>query len=91
MARGDLGYSFAKAEPVLSVLARSLPSTLLLTVLAFTVEILIAVPLALWVVSRGGLADRALVIAAGLTAAIPAFLVGLRLLYVFGFRVRWLP
>jgi peptide/nickel transport system permease protein len=91
MARGDLGYSFAKAEPVLSVLLRSLPSTLLLTVLAFTVEILIAVPLALWVVSRGGVADRALVIAAGLTAAVPAFLVGLLLIYIFGFRLRWLP
>jgi peptide/nickel transport system permease protein len=91
MAQGDLGYSFAKAEPVLSVLVRSLPSTLLLTMLAFTVEILVAVPLALWVVGRGGFADRALVIAAGLTAAVPAFLVGLLLIYVFGFRLRWLP
>jgi peptide/nickel transport system permease protein len=91
MAQGDLGYSFAKAEPVLSVLLRSLPSTLLLTLLAFTVEVLVAVPLALWVVGRGGLADRALVIAAGLTAAVPAFLVGLLLIYIFGFRLRWLP
>jgi peptide/nickel transport system permease protein len=91
MAQGDLGYSFAKAEPVLSVLLRSLPSTLLLTLLAFTVEILIAVPLALWVVSRGGLADRVLVIAAGLTASVPAFLVGLLLIYLFGFRLHWLP
>ena len=91
MARGDLGYSFAKAEPVLSVLLRSLPSTLVLTALAFAVEVLIAVPLALWVVGRGGVADRVLVIAAGLTAAVPAFLVGLLLIYVFGFRLRWLP
>ncbi len=91
MAQGDLGHSFAKAEPVLSALLRSLPPTLLLTALAFGVEILIAVPLALWVVSRGGLADRLLVIAAGLTAAIPAFLVGILLIYVFGFRLGWLP
>lgn len=91
MAGGDLGYSFAKAEPVMSVLLRSLPLTLLLTGLAFLVEVIIAIPLALWVVSRGGLADRLLVIAAGLTAAIPAFLVGLLLIYVFAFRLRWLP
>lgn len=91
MAGGDLGYSFAKAEPVMSVLLRSLPLTLLLTGLAFLVEVTIAIPLALWVVSRGGLADRLLVIAAGLTAAIPAFLVGLLLIYVFAFRLRWLP
>ncbi len=91
MARGDLGYSFAKAEPVRDVLLRSLPPTLLLTGLAFLVEILIAIPLALWVVSRGGLADRVLVIVAGFTAAIPAFLVGLLLIYLFAFRWRIFP
>ena len=55
MVQGDLGYSFAKAEPVTDVLVRSLPPTLLLTGLAFLVEVLIAIPLALWVVSRGWL------------------------------------
>jgi len=91
MAGGDLGYSFAKAEPVTDVLLRSLPSTLSLTALAFLLELAIAVPLALWVVSRGGLADRLLVIVAGATAAIPAFLVGLLLIYLFAFRLRLFP
>jgi peptide/nickel transport system permease protein len=91
MAGGDLGYSFAKAEPVLAVLLRSLPATLALTAMAFAVEVLIAVPLALWAVARGGLVDRLLVIGAGLTAAVPAFLVGLLLIYIFGFRLHWLP
>jgi len=91
MAQGDLGYSFAKAEPVTDVLLRSLPPTLLLTAMAFTVEVLIAVPLALWVVRRGGFMDRLLVILAGATAAIPAFLVGLLLIYVFAFRLRIFP
>lgn len=91
MAQGDLGYSFAKAEPVADVLMRSLPRTLLLTGLAFVVEVLIAIPLALWVVGRGGFFDRLLVILAGATAAIPAFLVGLLLIYVFAFRLRIFP
>jgi peptide/nickel transport system permease protein len=91
MAQGDLGHSFSKAEPVTSVLLRSLPPTLLLTGLAFLVEVLIAIPLALFVVSRGGLADRLLLVAAGATSAIPAFLVGLILIYVFAFRLGWLP
>jgi peptide/nickel transport system permease protein len=91
MAQADLGYSFAKAEPVTDALLRSLPTTLLLTGLAFLVEVLIAIPLALWVVSRGGIADRLLVILAGFTAAIPAFLVGLLLIYVFAFRLRIFP
>jgi peptide/nickel transport system permease protein len=91
MAQGDLGYSFAKAEPVVDVLLRSLPSTLLLTGLAFLLEVLIAVPLALWVVSRGGFVDRLLVILAGALAAVPAFLVGLLLIYLFAFRWRIFP
>ncbi len=91
MVQGDLGYSFAKAEPVTDVLLRSLPPTLLLTALAFLVEVLIAIPLALWVVSRGGWADRLLVVLAGLTASIPAFLVGLLFIYIFAFRLGLFP
>lgn len=92
MAQGDLGYSFAKAEPVSSVLLRSLPPTLTLTGLAFLAELVVAIPVALWVVSRRGrLADRLLLAAAGATSAIPAFLVGLILIYIFAFRLGWLP
>jgi ABC-type dipeptide/oligopeptide/nickel transport system permease component len=92
MAQGDLGVSFSRGEPVTDVLLRSLPPTLLLTGLAFLVEVLVGVPLALWVTSRrGGLADRLLLTAAGATSAIPAFLVGLLLIYVFAFRLGWLP
>jgi peptide/nickel transport system permease protein len=92
MAQGDLGYSFSRGDPVLTVLLRSLPLTLTLTGLAFIVEVLVGIPLALWVVSRrGGLADRLLLIAAGATTAIPAFLVGLLLIYVFAFQLRIFP
>ena len=92
MAQGDLGYSFSRGDPVTTVLLRSLPPTLLLTFLAFGVEILVGIPLAVWVVSRrGGMADRILLIAAGATSAIPAFLVGLLLIYVFAFQLRLFP
>lgn len=92
LAQGDLGYSFSRGDPVATVLLRSLPPTLLLTFLAFGVELLLGIPLALWVVSRrGGLADRILLILAGATTAIPAFLVGLLLIYVFAFRLRIFP
>jgi peptide/nickel transport system permease protein len=91
-AQGDLGYSFSRGDAVSAVLLRSLPNTLLLTVLAFLLEVAIGVPLALWVVSRrGGLADRLLLAAAGATSAVPAFLVGLVLIYVFAFRLGWFP
>jgi peptide/nickel transport system permease protein len=90
--QGDLGHSFAKGEPVLDVLARSLPPTLALTALAFLAELAIGIPLALWVVSRRSRwADRLLLGGAALTSAVPTFLVGLLLLYLFAFVLGWLP
>jgi len=90
--RGDLGYSFSHGEPVRSVIARGLTVTLPITALAFLGELVIAIPLAVFVVSRRGrLADRALVALAGATTAVPSFLFGLLLLYLFAFRLRWFP
>jgi len=90
--RGDLGYSFSRGEPVRSVIARGLTVTLPITPLAFLGELVIAIPLAVFVVSRRGrLADRALVALAGATTAVPSFLFGLLLLYLFAFRLRWFP
>lgn len=92
LAQGDFGYSFSRSEAVNAVIGRSLPRTLLLTLLAFAVEVMLAIPLALFVVGkRNRIVDNALVAAAGATSAIPPFLVGLVLLYLFAFRLGWLP
>ena len=92
MVQGDLGDSFSRGDPVATVIARSLPQTLTLTGLAFLAEVAIGVPLALWVVSRRSRwADRFLLGSAALTSAVPSFLIGLVLLYVFAFVLHWLP
>ena len=92
MLQGDLGDSFSRGEPVAEVLLRSLPQTLALTAMAFLAELAVGIPLALWVVSRrSAWADRLLLGAAAATSAIPAFLLGLVLLYVFAFLLGWFP
>lgn len=92
MLQGDLGDSFSRGEPVATVIIRSLPQTLTLTALAFLAEVAIGVPLALWVVSRRSRwADRLLLGSAALTSAVPSFLIGLVLLYVFAFVLGWFP
>jgi peptide/nickel transport system permease protein len=91
-AHANLGYSFSRSEQVRSVIARGLPSTLALTALAFAGELAIGIPLALFVNGRRRRwADWLLVGAAGATSAVPVFLVGLLLLYVFAFRLQWFP
>lgn len=92
MLQGDLGDSFSRGEPVATVIARSLPQTLTLTALAFVAEVAIGVPLALWVVSRRSRwADRLLLGGAAATSAVPSFLIGLVLIYVFAFVLGWFP
>lgn len=92
MVTGDLGFSFSRSEEVTSVLLRSAPGTILLTSLAFGVEVVVGVGLALWVVARRRkLADRLLLSAAAATSAFPAFLVGLLFIYLFAFRLGWFP
>ncbi len=92
LSRGDLGYSFSRGEDVTDVVRRSLPATLMLTGLAFATELAVGIPVALWVVSRRGrFADRLLLVAAGATSSIPAFLVGLLLLYTLAFQLGWFP
>lgn len=92
MLQGDLGDSFSKGRPVAEVLLSSLPQTLGLTAVAFLAELAVGIPLALWVVSRrSAWADRLLLGAAAATSAIPAFLLGLVLIYVFAFQLQWFP
>lgn len=92
---GDLGDSFSRSEPVRSVIARGIPRTLSLAGLAFIGEIALGIPLAMFVTgSRRGrrrIADASLVLGASATAAIPTFLLGLILLYLFAFRLHWFP
>jgi len=88
----DLGYSFSRSEDVRAVIGRDVGHTLALTLFAFVGELLIGVPLALFVTARKGrIADGTLVAAAGATSAIPTFLVGLLFLYLFSFRLGWFP
>jgi peptide/nickel transport system permease protein len=88
----DLGYSFSRSENVRSVITRDVGHTLTLTAFAFVGELMIGIPLAVVVTSRKGrIADGSLVAVAGVTTAIPTFLVGLLMLYMFSFRLGWFP
>jgi len=91
LARGEMGYSFAYAQPVGRLLWPRVLNTLLLTVTATALAWLIAVPLGVWWATlRRGPADAAL---AGLTAvllALPHLLLALGLL-LLAVRTGWLP
>lgn len=92
IAKGDLGFSFANRQPVLTLLLERLSRTLLL--MLSTVVIATAVGLALGVLSARrphSLSDRAATGFALAGYAVPEFWLGQLLILVFAVWLGWLP
>lgn len=92
VATGNLGNSIQLKLPVVTIIAQRMPVTLLLTVMAALIALLLAVPLAfLAALRRDRAADTIIrgVFQVGLS--MPVFYLGLILLTVFGARLGWFP
>lgn len=92
MLVGDWGTSYRDGQPVLSVIGRHLPATLLLmgtaTVLAITIGSSIGIYSA---IRRGSAFDYAMTVFAMVALSIPTFWFGLIAIYVFSLNLGWLP
>lgn len=90
--RGDLGWSVVRDRPVSELVARALPVSIQLMVMAQVLALLFAVPLALLAARRP---DRWLdrttsTVALGLLAT-PAFVIAIIAIFVVSVRLGWLP
>jgi peptide/nickel transport system permease protein len=90
--RGDLGKSIHTNRPVFNELARRIPITLHLTVLAFILSICIGVPAGvICAIRRGRWVDTIVTTLANAGITIPVFWLGIVLMYVFALQLNWLP
>jgi len=92
LAQGDLGQSLTTGQPVVEELARRLPASLELTLVALLVSCGIAVPLGVLAATRpGSWIDHAcrLLVTAGVS--LPTFFTGVALIYVFYYLTGWAP
>lgn len=90
--RGDLGDSFRSSRPVSELLTDALGPTLELTLVAFTIEIVLGVFLGVMAGTRlRSLWDWGLSAFTIVGIAIPNFVLGLVLLYLVSFKLGWLP
>ncbi len=93
---GDLGTSLSSQLPVSQLIGQRLPATIELAVLAFVAALGLAIPLgvAMGVLTRGGRArgrELAFSSTSVVLGAIPEFLLGVGLVYVFGVQLGWFP
>lgn len=92
LAFGDLGKSIFTGTPVIQEIARALPISLYLGILAWIFSHVIAVPAGvICAIRRGKWVDTVLTVLANLGITAPTFWVGIILIYVFGYSLGWLP
>ena len=89
---GDLGRSYRNGEPVVQAILDRLPVSLQLMVMAQVIALGIAIPVALLSVRRpGGIFDRISASAAFGFLAMPNFMLGIVLIYLFSVSLDLLP
>jgi len=92
VVQGDLGKSVFSGQPVLHALAERLEPTLALASLSAMLAILIAIPLGVLAAWRANTwIDRGAMILSVLGWSIPAFWLGINLIFLFGLQLRILP
>lgn len=88
----DFGISFRTGQPAWELVVARLPATLTLMLPTMLFSIAIGVPLGIYAaMNRGKWSDRLTIVVAVTALAIPSFLLGLLLMFVFSVWLGWLP
>ncbi|MGI1677379.1 MAG: ABC transporter permease [Cellvibrionaceae bacterium] len=91
--QGDLGVSImGNEEPTINLIIERLPASFQLAGIALILSLTIGIPLGVYsAVYYGSMLDKTARVVALLGQSIPAFWLGLVLMYFFGVRLGWLP
>jgi peptide/nickel transport system permease protein len=90
--RGDLGVSYITQEPVGLLISQKLPATVELTVAAFVLALLLAVPAAIVAATHQNTwMDWAVTGFVTVGMAVPGFWLGIMLMLLFAVQLRWVP
>ncbi len=92
IAKGDLGESFLSYGPVLQAIKSRLPVTVELLFFSVTFSLILAIPFGiLCAYKQGSYFDRIVSSAAFGMMALPVFIMGIVLIYIFAIHLKWLP
>lgn len=89
---GDLGRSYHTRQEVTDAILERLPVTLEIVVLSLVLSLVVSLPLGMVTAYRaGGVLDRLVTGATFGLLAVPSFMMGLLLIYLFAVSWGWLP
>jgi len=92
IATFDWGKSWATNEAVGHLFATRLPATLTVMIPILVLDVLLALPIAMWVAyRRGSLVDRSLMVITTVALSISFLVYVIIGQYVFGFQLGWFP
>jgi ABC-type dipeptide/oligopeptide/nickel transport system permease component len=92
LTQGDMGRSLTSGVPVRQVILERLPATIELALAGLFIAVSIAVPVGIIAaLKRDRLADYLGSVFALVGFAIPSFVLGILLIYVFSVQLGWLP
>ena len=87
--QGDMGVSYSYNIPVSEMVMEKLPITLVLTLMAFVLTVVISIPLGILTARReNGIFDRVMTVLNQIVMAIPPFFIGILLTCIFGLILR---
>lgn len=89
---GDLGKSITYFEDVTDVIFRALPKSMYLAAIALVFSTIIGISMGIiCAVRRASFLDNVLSLFANIGISVPTFWLGLLGIYLFGYRLGWLP
>ena len=92
LTRGDFGTSLISREPIAREVARRLPATLTLALVALTIGLAIALPAGfLSALKPGSARDLGVSVMSQLGVSVPDFWMGILLILLFSETLGWLP
>lgn len=92
LARGDLGESLFRGEPVSTAIASRLPATMEVALMALAFSVVVGVSLgAAAAAKRGSVVDTASMLVAQLGVSMPVFWLGILLMFVLAVQLGLLP
>jgi peptide/nickel transport system permease protein len=88
----DWGKSWATNESVANLFATRLPATLTVMIPILILDVLVALPIAMWVAyRRGSLTDRMIMVVTTIALSISLLVYIIVGQYLFGFQLGWFP